>query len=77
MIGEKGRIELCPCLKYLDNLKTSENSRLIISVKSRSVRQRINKLFCKYCKRIELINKHFGEDNFIDNLKNKLRYQIN
>ena len=38
MIGEKGRIELCPCLKYLDNLKTSENSRLIISVKSRSVR---------------------------------------
>lgn len=61
----------------LDNLKTSENSRLIISVKSPSVKQRISKLFGQYNKRIDLINEYFGEGNFIDDLKNKLRHQVN
>ena len=55
----------------LDNFQSSESSRLIISVKSDSVKQRISKIFGQN-KRISLIDKYFGEDGFIDELKNEL-----
>ena len=58
----------------LDHLQTTESSRLIISVKFRSVKQRISKIFGQ-SERISLIDKYFGEDGFVDELKNELRRQ--
>jgi hypothetical protein len=56
----------------LDNLQTTETSRLIISAKSDSVKQRISKIF-GLNKRVSLIEKYFGEGGFVDELKNKLK----
>jgi SIR2-like domain len=56
----------------LDNLQTTESSRLIISAKSDSVKQRISKIF-GLNKRVSLIDKYFGEGGFVDELKNKLK----
>jgi hypothetical protein len=53
----------------LDHLQTTESSRMIISVK-----QRISKIFDQ-SERISLIDKYFGEDGFVDELKNDLRRQ--
>jgi len=55
-------------------MQTTESSRLIISVKFRSVKQRISKIFGQ-SERISLIDKYFGEDGFVDELKNELRRQ--
>ena len=52
----------------IDHLQTTDSSKLIICVKSHSVKQRINKKF-GLSNRINLIDKYFGEDGFVDGTK--------
>jgi SIR2-like domain len=58
----------------VDHLQTTEKSRLIVSARSTSAKQRINKIFGQ-SKRISIIKNYFGEDVFIKKLKNELRHQ--
>lgn len=54
---------------FLDYLRTRKESRIIICARSDSVKKRITQSFHEYLNRISFINKYFGENGFINELK--------
>lgn len=60
---------------FLDGLKNDEDSRIIICTRSEVVKGRIKRIFPEYSRRIAYIASHFGEEDFIRDLKARLENQ--
>ena len=57
---------------FTDFLKFNKNARMIISAKSESVKDRINKIFSSDSDRVLIIDAYFGEKHFPSKLRNAL-----
>jgi hypothetical protein len=57
---------------FVDQICYNKKSRMIISAKSDPVKERIRRLFDDNMDRIAIVSRYFGEDGFIDELRNKL-----
>jgi hypothetical protein len=60
---------------FLENLKNDEDSRIIICTRSEVVKARIKRIFLGYSRKIAYIDSHFGEEDFIRELKGRLENQ--
>jgi len=60
---------------FLDGLRQDEDSRIIICTRSDAVKGRIKRIFLGYNNRIAYIGSHFGEQDFIKDLKERLGNQ--
>jgi hypothetical protein len=58
---------------FLDYIRTNKESRIIICIRSDSVKKRIMRLFHGYHCRISFINNYFSENGFINELTIKLK----
>ena len=57
---------------FADFLRFNKNARIIISTKSKSVKDRINKTFSFTRNRVQIIETYFGEKDFPTDLRNAL-----
>jgi hypothetical protein len=60
---------------FLETLKHDQDSRIIICTRSDAVKGRIKRIFSGYSRRIACIGSHFGEEEFIIDLKARLGNQ--